>query len=555
MKTSNPNKNVRAVLLLFFYTMLSVLFTLAVMLDALREWYDDTFDVTFETLLYSAVVPLKGMDGGVFASSIKYAVPAVVLCVVVLAAVILFDTKIMRRLRIVCIVSIKGKHEIHINFKAVYQCMTIILSCLLLVKTISRIDSSIHFTEYMAKVKTQSDTYFYEKYYVPPASCNISVRIPSGKPRNILYIYMESMETTYASKNIGGAQMQNLIPCLTRLANENLSFSNNMALGGLHNTAGTGWTLGSIFSSSTGVPFSFPVEGNSMNELSSFASGITALGDILAKQGYNQEFLCGSDGDFAGRKDFFTQHGNYNVFDYYTAIEKGYINKDYYVWWGFEDSILYKIAQDELLRLAQGGKPFNLTMLTVDTHHIGGYVCSLCGDDFADKTANVVQCADKQLGQFIDWCKEQDFYRDTVIIITGDHPRMDDQLVKGTPYFNRTVYDCFINAYLDGQVTPHNGKGTQKAAQTSVQDEQTVVQDTQDGATDTAQIKTQNRTATTMDLFPTVLYAAGFGIDGDRLGLGTNLFSTRPTLTEELGYDYVDGELMRHSSYYIDNFK
>lgn len=512
------NKRAHFALLYLFYVVLSVLFIASMIGDALRNWYDETFCIPFETLLYTAVVPLKGMGSHVFASSLRRVIHAVFVSAVFLPAVILFDTRAMRHLSVVLCVSVNGCKRARINFKAVYRCVSIFFCLFMFVQTLRRIDASIHLTEYLAKVKIQSETDFYERHYVDPASCRISVRTQSGKPKNILYIYMESMETTYASKETGGAQERNLIPNLTRLAQENVSFSNDISIGGLHNAVGSGWTLGSIFSSSTGVPFTFPIEGNSMGRMSHFASGIKAIGDLLEQQGYTQEFLCGSDGDFAGRKDFFLQHGRYNVFDYYSAIEKGYIAQDYCVWWGFEDAILYKIARDEITRLSKDEKPFNLTMLTVDTHHVGGYVCSLCGNNFAEQTANVVFCADKQLAEFINWCKTQDFYRNTVIVITGDHPRMDDRLVANIAYFDRTVYNCFINAEKD------------------------------------ASIKTQNRIATTMDLFPTVLYAAGFSIEGERLGLGTNLFSAKPTLTEELGYDYVNGELSKHSSFYIDNF-
>ena len=43
-------------------------------------------------------------------------------------------------------------------------------------------------------------------------------------------------------------------------------------------------------------------------------------------------------------------------------------------------------------------------------------------------------------------------------------------------------------------------------------------------------------------------------IDGDRLGLGTNLFSDQPTLLEQLGLDAYNQEVLRYSEYYIDNF-
>ena len=46
----------------------------------------------------------------------------------------------------------------------------------------------------------------------------------------------------------------------------------------------------------------------------------------------------------------------------------------------------------------------------------------------------------------------------------------------------------------------------------------------------------------------------GCTIEGDRLGLGVNLFSDRPTLAEEWGYDRFNSELSKASDYYIRNF-
>ena len=84
-----------------------------------------------------------------------------------------------------------------------------------------------------------------------------------------------------------------------------------------------------------------------------------------------------------------TQHGDYEIWDYYTAIEKGKIDEDYSVWWGYEDMKLYEYAKEELTRISQNEEPFNFTMLTVDTHHIGGWVCPLCRDDYEEQYGNV----------------------------------------------------------------------------------------------------------------------------------------------------------------------
>jgi len=57
-----------------------------------------------------------------------------------------------------------------------------------------------------------------------------------------------------------------------------------------------------------------------------------------------------------------------------------------------------------------------------------------------------------------------------------------------------------------------------------------------------------------MDLFPTMLSAMGYRIEGDRLGLGTDLFSATPTLAEEMGYEKLNDEVQKYSQYFIDHF-
>ena len=371
-------------------------------------------------------------------------------------------------------------------------------------------------SEYFAALR--ETTSVYEEEYAEPTPDAVTA---GGATKNLICIYMESMETTYASKEVGGAQEEyNYIPGLTRLADENISFSDkdDGLLGGFHSVTGTTWTMGALFATTAGLPFAFPGGRNKMNRYASFASGTVALGNLLADKGYQQEFLCGSDGDFAGRKTYFQEHGGYEVFDLFTAREKHYIPEDYSVWWGFEDSVLYRIAKDEALRLAANQEPFNLTLLTVDTHQVGGYVCDLCGDSYPEPLANVIACADRQVCDFVRWCQEQDFYQDTVIVILGDHPRMDTILVGGVSYYDRTVYNCFINA-----------EHTEGAS-------------------------LRNREFTAMDMFPTILSAMGFEIENDRLGLGVNLFSKQETLCERMSFAALDKECSKYSEYYVRRF-
>ena len=53
-----------------------------------------------------------------------------------------------------------------------------------------------------------------------------------------------------------------------------------------------------------------------------------------------------------------------------------------------------------------------------------------------------------------------------------------------------------------------------------------------------------------MDMFPTTLAALGCKIKGERLALGTNLFSDKKTLLETYGYDEVADGLSKRSSFY-----
>lgn len=354
----------------------------------------------------------------------------------------------------------------------------------------------------------------YEDYYVDPNEVAIT---PVGEKKNLICIYLESMETTYASKEAGGRQEVNYMPGLTKLAEENISFSNTRKLGGFHTVTGAGYTMAALFSTTTGVPYALPGDASDIAAHGTFASGITGLGDFLKREGYTQEFLCGSDAAFGNRELYFTQHGDYDIFDLFTAREKGYIPPDYSVWWGFEDFRLIDMAKDELTRLSAEEQPFNFTMLTVDLHHVGGYVCPYCGDEYTPDTANVVTCTDRLVTDFVDWCSQQPFYEDTVIVIMGDHPRMDTILVDGVSYYDRTVYNCILNSGLEPE-------------------------------------SRYDREFTHMDMFPTILTAMGYEIEGDRLGLGTNLFSDQETLAERFGFNYINDEVSKRSSYYLEHF-
>ena len=339
---------------------------------------------------------------------------------------------------------------------------------------------------------------FIEENYVDPKG--IELHFPEKK-RNLIYIYMESTELTFMDEAHGGAFPDNLLPEMTALSKEGEDFSGegDSRNGGIA-LPGATWTMGAIFAQSTGLPLKISIEQNSMDSQKAFFPSVTALQDILKEEGYTQKFLLGSVGYFGGRELYMKDHGDVKVEDFSYWKRKNKFPKDYWVNWGFEDEKLYSYAKEELSSLAKENKPFNLTLLTVDTHFPDGYVCRLCQNNYPDNQyANVYRCASRQVTDFVNWIKKQDFYENTTIVISGDHPTMDRDFCDHVPKsYQRKVYTVFLNS--------------------------------------AAKRKDRNkREYSTFDYFPTTLAAMGVEIPGNRLGLGTNLFSGESTLTEKFG--------------------
>lgn len=60
----------------------------------------------------------------------------------------------------------------------------------------------------------------------------------------------------------------------------------------------------------------------------------------------------------------------------------------------------------------------------------------------------------------------------------------------------------------------------------------------------------KNRIFTSMDMYPTILASIGIKIEGERLGIGTNLYSGEPTLAEFKGLEAFNDEISRKSDWY-----
>lgn len=472
------------------YTIIIACLFIAATATIAIDWLYNAFgNLTINEIIFQLKVPMNGTNTQQVWSFLIQCPWKIILLTGILAFALIYPVQ---------------KHNKSIRISTIISVIILIVS---IVRTIIVTDIPGYV---ISKINTSS---FIEEEYVNPEE--VEIQFPEEK-RNLIYIFLESMETTYYSKEDGGLSEQDLIPEISKLSKENLNFSNTSTIGGAYSTYGTTWTVAAMTAQTCGVPLKIGIERNSLSEYSEFLTGAHSIGEILEDNEYHNFLLVGSDATFGGRRNLFTQHGNYEIWDYLSAVEEKRIGEK--VWWGYSDANLFKFAKEKILKLAQEDEPFNFTMLTVDTHFQDGYECEDCTNKWNEKYKNVISCSSEKVGEFVDWIKEQDFYENTTIIISGDHLTMQTgdffKIEEGQEY-DKKVVNVIINPAIEAQNT--------------------------------------SREYSTFDLYPTTLAALGAQIKGNKLGLGTNLFSDEQTLIEKYGLEYVDNELMKTSKFY-DNY-
>ena len=339
-------------------------------------------------------------------------------------------------------------------------------------------------------------TALYAENYVLPE------KVDFREKKNLILIYLESIENTYQNTDIFP---QNALPNLTRLQNENVSFSGQKQL------PGTGWTIAGMVGSLCGVPLRIPIRDNKMNYFDRFMPNLTCVSDVMRQNGWDLYYLLGSDAYFSGLDNFAKDHGFDTVWDLKTLKKTGeFSSADKGNRWGASDKRLLEIARDRLGKIS-AKRPFFFMMSLIDTHFPKYYVDKACPVRF-NNALDSVYCTDLLLADFLKWVEKQDFYDDTVIVLLGDHLTMsnnvNEQLNQNK---NRSVYNVFINAAANP---------SEKA-----------------------------KVFSTFDMAPSLLSAVG-GVFAGRFGLGVDLFSNEKTLTETLGEEGFSKQLLLFSPEY-----
>ena len=187
------------------------------------------------------------------------------------------------------------------------------------------------------------------------------------------------------------------------------------------------------------------------------------------------------------------------------------------VFWGFEDSDLFEWAKQEIIELANQEKPFNFNLLTVNTHFEDGWLEKEAEIKYSTQYENVHAYSSKQVSEFVLWLQQQNFYKDTTVVLLGDHNSMQSEEYYEDKISSENLERVTYNAFLNTPLYP---------------------------------IQEKQRYFSSLDMYPTLLASIGVEISGNKLGLGTNLFSNEKTLFEKYGVNYVNYELGKNSIFY-----
>lgn len=323
-------------------------------------------------------------------------------------------------------------------------------------------------------LKNQEESTFFAENYRVPESQHISA--PQHQ-LNLVLIYVESLEKGYEDAQVMGSDL--LAPLQSATA-RGAHFDHFLQV------SGTGWTIAGIVSSQCGIPLK-SISLFSMDALKekikSFLPGATCLGDVLEQHGYKNIFMGGASLYFADKGKFLSQHGYSELYGKEEWVRAG---AKKFGDWGLYDDELFKRAKTRLDQLQQNKQPFNLTLLTVDTHPPVGYISPTCASQGVKDYKGVVTCTSGLIADFIQYMQQKGYLKNTVVVIMGDHLSNKaplDAALKAMP--ERSVY----NAFLSPRVLDKN-----------------------------------RDTLYHFDVFPSALYAMGFRFDNNRLGLGRSGF-------------------------------
>jgi phosphoglycerol transferase len=341
-------------------------------------------------------------------------------------------------------------------------------------------------------IKASNSEYDIADYYVHP-----TVTSDEDK-RNLVLIYLESGEATLEDDQLFEKD------AFAELKESTREADGWQAVKDFQQYEGGGWTMSGFVSTMCGVPLKATGSTDSSSgssapqddDVDSYLGGITCLGDVLADHGYTNAFLGGANSSFAAKDTFLEGHGYSEVKGLRDWRIAGESEADFRSDWGLSDERLLENAKTEIDRLyaeaEETGQPFNLSLLTLDTHE-PVHVYDYCAVDTEHEVTSVYSCSMTLVAGFVDYMEQQGYLEDTAVVIMGDHLKHmnagDSFHEQLDDHENRTIFNRIRVPGNDGATSLRSGIDQ-------------------------------------LSMYPTILEAAGLTLQDREAGVGVSAFAS-----------------------------
>jgi len=254
----------------------------------------------------------------------------------------------------------------------------------------------------------------------------------SPKP-NILVLIMESFG---AESSLYSGGSQNLSPKFDKIAKEGLVFEQMYSAGDR-----TDRGLLSILSGYPSVPFT------SIMSKPEKATRLPSVPLVLDSLGYNNSFVYGGDISFANMGTYLLQSGFDNIIDQISFSSKTAKGN-----WGYHDQDFFNEIERQVNKSQE---PFFISGLSLSVHEPFDIPSSRSSKNIKQKMRSAYLYSDSCLGAFLNRFQSSEKYKNTLLIVIGDHGR--ELHIPNTYFFD--PYKFRIACYVGGGALSSDYKG------------------------------------------------------------------------------------------------
>ena len=243
--------------------------------------------------------------------------------------------------------------------------------------------------------------------YDSPIARFVEPKRSIGANPNVVLVVMESMSYDYLG--CAGNYAPSITPFLDSLISQSIFFDKFYSCGN--------HTFSGLWGTQLSLP-TIPEEGNPLDNLDNMQS-FSGLASTLRSKGYKTLFACPHDAQFDNIGGIMSAAGYEKI-----TSQADYFDPGQMTTWGVADQFLFERSMPNINEMYKSGKPFLATFLTVSNH--GPYQFpDVLPPGFKFKTSaptsQGVEYADACIKDFMEKCKSEPWYDNTIFVFVADH--------------------------------------------------------------------------------------------------------------------------------------